>query len=665
MCGIVGYFSPENSFSCTEALSQATSLISHRGPDDEGYALFNLSTNKSLTLVGPDSPDVLKRAFPPVSPKQAYSHHLAFGFRRFSIVDLSEKGHQPFWNQDKSICLVFNGEIYNYVEIKEELQKLGHSFATSCDTEVLLTGYQQWGMDVLKKCNGPIALVLCDCQKRKLYFARDRLGKSPLYYAVNQNTLYWASEIKSILSMTGSSAFQINEQAVYDYLTYGWKDIDNQTFWKGIFTFPAASWAEINLDTRCSYQAITRQTKRYWEIPASRLTAKQISFQYAKEQFEELLKDSVLIRARADAKVAYSLSGGLDSSSIVAVAAELVKGPKPISTYSICFPGEAQDEEPLARLVAQRYQNKIHYQTYTPQNDDFWAIADRYVWLMEEPFHFPNAELFQAYFRKARAQGYKVMITGAGGDELLAGYGHYFIPLLRYQQGRGQYTEMVQNLLMKRDIWPKYLLKRRLKMMWSLLKGDFSLPELKTPFAFFNASGHNLAHHYFRDHNLVSKTCERQVPTRFEEMMTGYMSNWLMNYWLRNSNKSHFGVPMESRSPFLDYRLIDFSFQLPPEYLIQKGWSKYILRKVMAKRLPSSVIWNRTKRGLPFNTKKWFEYSQRIASVHLQDAIDNPYVNVLKVQSDYDELTTRDPALLWRLLNFCLWWKRLVMQKRL
>ena len=150
----------------------------HRGPDDEGYAAFNLETAQRREYVGPDSPDILKSQRPLISDHPVFPHHLAFGFRRFSIVDLSEKGHQPFWSRDKSICLIFNGEVYNYVEIRNELERLGHSFLTTCDTEVLLVGYQVWGMEVLTRCNGPIALVLYDSRQKKYLWLETVLEKA-------------------------------------------------------------------------------------------------------------------------------------------------------------------------------------------------------------------------------------------------------------------------------------------------------------------------------------------------------------------------------------------------------------------------------------------------------------------------------------------------------
>ena len=665
MCGIAGYFNPQRLVAEMQGLYTATSLIAHRGPDDEGYAAFNFQNGQRRHYVGPDSPDILKAQLPSIADRPVFPHHLAFGFRRFSIVDLSEKGHQPFWSQDQSICLTFNGEVYNYIEIRNELERLGHLFLTTSDTEVLLVGYQAWGMDVLKRCNGPVALVLYDSRQNKLFMARDRIGKSPLYYAIRQGTLYWASEIKSILSMTGQSAFPISEQAVYDYLNFGWRDVDNTTFWEGIRTLDAASWVELEATEPPTHDRLNAALYRYWDFPRERLAPKDIPFKEAVSHFRDLFTDAVRIRARADAKVAFSLSGGLDSSSIVAVAASTL--PQTFRTYSIKFPGKSCDEEPFARLVYERYPDKIDYQTHIPGNEEFWGNANDYIWLQEEPFHYPSAELFQAYLRKARAESYKVVLVGGGGDELLSGYYEYFYPLLKFLRRSNRLLPMVENLFLMQTLWPKYCIRQRFRILRGLLKYDDKSLLRYSPFTFFNRSGIEKGTKYIKDKNIKQRVdCRKKdFPTMYHDVAVGYLSNWLMNYWLRSSDRSHFGVPIETRRPFLDHRLVDFTLTLPPEYLLNRGWTKYILRRSVEDIVPRKVIWNRKKRGFPFNAIEWFSQAKPIIRNHLESVRDNPFVDVSSVIKDYDELLSGDSALLWRNISFCLWWKRMIENKPL
>ncbi|MCE5184848.1 MAG: asparagine synthase (glutamine-hydrolyzing) [Planctomycetaceae bacterium] len=665
MCGITGYFSKDRAWTDLSALYKATSLLSHRGPDDEGYAAFNVQTRTSISYCGPDSPASLKAGMPNIVETRAFEHHLAFGFRRFSVVDLSEKGHQPFWSADRNVCLLFNGEIYNHVEIRRELEKLGRSFGTTCDTEVLLVGYQQWGMEILKRCNGPIAMVLYDKLKNRLFMARDRVGKAPLYFTVRGGILYWGSEIKSIFSMAGQSAFSINEQAVYDYLNYGWRDLGNTTFWNEVQTLPAASWTQIDLSSTPSLNGIQSNLQRYWAFPQERLETRDIPFSEAAEQFRDLFVDAVRIRARADAKVVFSLSGGLDSSSIVAAAANIVPGR--FQTYSIKFPGQPYDEEIFARTVYERYPDKIDYQIYTPQSSDFWRVADDFVWLAEEPFHWPDIEQFQAYLRQARADGCKVVLVGGGGDELLAGYDDYFFPFLLHLRQKNALLPLATSLFSKRRLWPRYCIRKRFKILNAFIHGDQDFLRPYFAASFLNRSGKEAANPYLHKEilaNAAQRDARSPLPD-FSTLATDYMGDHLMNYWMRNTEKAHFGVPIESRRPYLDYRLIDFVFTLPPEYIIHQGWTKYILRKSMNQWLPKKVAWRRVKQGMPFNTEAWFSHAKPVIESHLKTVQDNPFLNVKQIVQDYDQLFRKDPYFLWRAVSLGLWWKRVVLQRPL
>jgi asparagine synthase (glutamine-hydrolysing) len=665
MCGLTGYFNRSNVIQSADKLYTATSLIAHRGPDDEGYVLFNLDNKESLCLSGPDSYHPIKSRFPSITEGPFFPHHLAFGFRRLSIVDLTEKGHQPFWSNDKTLCLMFNGEVYNYVEIREELKKLGYSFISSCDTEVLLAGYQAWGMDILKRCNGPLAIALLDLNKQKLFLARDRIGKNPLYFAIHQQSLYWASEIKSILSITGRSAFKINEQTIYDYLNFGWRDLDNSTSWDGIYTLQAASWTSIDINKNPTYEQIHSNLTTYWEFPSNRLTSKDISFKAASQQFTSLFQDAVRIRGLADANVAYSLSGGLDSSSIVATAANVIE--KPFRTYSIKFPNQAFDEEPYARKVHEMYPEKIDYQVYVPENKDFWERADELIWLLEEPFHHPDSEQFQAYLRNARSENYKVVIVGGGGDELLCGYRNYFFPSLIHLRNNKAFLSMASNLFLRQYIWPRYCIRERIKILYALIRHHDDYLQKYFSVSFFNHTGQEVALPYMKDQTIKNRIRDNRIncPKDFHPLTVGFMSNWLMNYWQRNVDRAHFGVSIESRRPFLDYRLIDLVFTLPPEYILKRGWTKYLLRKSLTHWLPREVAWRRKKQGMPFNTKVWFTYAKPIIESHLRSIKSNPYFDIDTFLRDYDELLDRNPNFLWRGVSFCLWWKRVIEQQSL
>src|SRR6185295_17376344 len=326
MCGIAGYYSREQSETGVRKILSALGTIAHRGPDDQGIVLVNTDSGKFLNCSTRASDSRIREILPEAQSEGGeFIHHLAFAHCRYSIVDLTPAGHQPMWDATGRVCVIFNGEIYNYLELRQELENVGRIFLTRSDTEVLLVGYLEWGTEVFRRLNGQWAVALYETRSRKLLFSRDRLGKVPLYYAVRNNRLFWASEIKAILEAVGGDAFQVRAQAVDDYVVEGWRD-RNGTFWEGINDFPSACFAWVNAD-------LSLDVSRYWQLPSNRLGTRSISTGEAAEQLRELLLDAIRLRVRADVPVAFELSGGMDSSSLVALAAQNIRAR--LTTYSI------------------------------------------------------------------------------------------------------------------------------------------------------------------------------------------------------------------------------------------------------------------------------------------------------------------------------------------
>ena len=260
MCGIAGYYI--NGFQSNSAvdLIRMTRVLRHRGPDDEGFVLINTHNGKKLDASGRESDPKVREQFPQLdNHAEGSPHNIALGHRRYSIIDLSPSGHQPMWDSQSQTCVSFNGEIYNFIELREELEKSGHHFSTKSDTEVLLKGYIEWGTNLFPKINGTWALALYDKNKNQVLLSRDRIGKMPLYYMIQGEYFYWASEIKALLQIHSTKASSIREQAVDDFLLHGWRDLDG-TFWKNIQDFPPASYAWIEKDLSLSIQP-------YWQLP--------------------------------------------------------------------------------------------------------------------------------------------------------------------------------------------------------------------------------------------------------------------------------------------------------------------------------------------------------------------------------------------------------------
>jgi len=440
MCGIAGYLVKEGGAELAGKLCTAIDKIGHRGPDDAGLVLVDRhGTSADYALEGTNAGVAgLSRFDLAASPR----HDLALGHRRFSIIDTSTAGHQPFWSDDRQICVAFNGEIYNYVELRQKLESEGLIFRTSSDTEVLVQAYRAWGVECFKEFIGFWAIALYDSRQRKLLLVRDRIGKAPLYYCRNAQGLFWCSETKGLLAMLPQEASRIDEQSVFDFANWQRRDFYDRTFYSRIRTFPRASFAWVNDDGSFEPQS-------YWSLPNVRLSEADIGIEEASEQFSTIISDAVRIRLRADVPVASQLSGGMDSSTLLALACGVKDS---LDTYTVKFSDKGKDEEPYARLVAETYSQQVNYHVIKPPSGDLLENLDDYVGLMEAPFHSPNQFTNFRIWQTMREKGYRVVLYGAGGDELFAGYrSDYIAPYLRLLLKRREYSRFLREFFMFSD----------------------------------------------------------------------------------------------------------------------------------------------------------------------------------------------------------------------
>ena len=617
--------------------------LRHRGPDDQGFALFHTSRGKAADFLGEDSNPRISNRSPRISSSDPVpAHDLAMCHRRYSVVELSHLGHQPMWDSERRVCAAFNGEIYNYVELRLELECAGHRFLSRSDTEVLIAAYLRWGPEAFQRFNGPWALALYDSRVKALLLSRDRIGVSPLYHATFNNGFYWASEIKAILALSGPRTFPVNDQAIHDYVVLGRRDMEG-TFWKGIQDFPPASFAWLSGD-------LTLDVHRYWKLPARRQTESEISVKEAAQGLRARLADSARLRLRADAPVAFELSGGIDSSSLVAAA--LAESELPLKAYAVKFQDASIDETPYAHKLVERYPGRIDLKIIRIRHGDFWAEADEFIRLQEEPFLSPNLHTGRQLRRRMREDGVKAAITGAGGDELFAGYVYESLPpylrdLLLHGRLIRFWREMTLNSEMR---WPRAAV--------GMLADVFNA---KSPARFPSW----LSSWRFRGvYRPPACTKQRRKPLGFSERMMENMGSWMMNYWLRSGNKSSFSIPIEPRSPFLDFRLAEYAFTLPAGFLIRDGWSKWILRQAMQDLLPHEVLWRTHKLGFPFPYRDWLQDSKVILLSNLR-SLDCPYLNVSHLCAAYDGMAERHPKALWRLASLGLWWRRVIENKEI
>ena len=619
MCAIAGYSLDRPEQRRTADLLAMCRVMAHRGPDDQGIAFFNTSN--------PSAVDPASRRH----DVDCIWHDLAVGHRRFSIIDPTPEGHQPFWSEDLKLCLTFNGEIYNYVELRSEMARQGVVFRTSSDTEVLLKAYQCWGIGMFSRLRGFWALALHDKDKNATLLSRDPLGKAPLYLANMRNGVAWASEIKALRIVAHPAAFEPRAQAIDDFIRHGWRDVDNLTCYQGVQTLPAGTHAWV-ADGRLG------DPVRYWQIPATRIPATELSESEAIRHFQSAFNTAVTRRLRADVPLAFELSGGMDSSSIVTAALEMGQD---IRTYTVKFSDPDSDEEPFARKIKDRYGSRVDYRVIRPGQDDFWREADAYVAMMDEPFHSPNMLTNRSVWQSMAKDGIRVSLNGAAGDEVLAGYGSdYAWPNIVRLLRAGSFWRAGTELARHKELpWGLLAAREAYRFARRRSKPAPALGLLRT------SSGR---HH------------DEGPSDDLQGLMVSLMGNWRMNYWLRSGHQSAMSVPLEVRAPFLDQDLVDFCFRLPAEYLIRDGWHKWILRKAMGDQLPPDIAWRKRKMGFPFPIREWLVQS-RERFFDITDTVDCPHVDITMLHSRYEHLAQADPNTLWRVMSVLLWWKRCVL----
>jgi asparagine synthase (glutamine-hydrolysing) len=622
MCGIAGFIDCEKNPINPGFLQAMSRAIAHRGPDDEGYILINQAVSSYRSYSGPGSCAQTKALLPPLSAGTTVGGaNLGLCHTRFSIIDLSEAGHQPLFDRQRSCCIVFNGEIYNYLELRAELQASGVVMQSQSDTEVLLESYKFWGTDCFSKFNGFWAVALYDFKRRQLILSRDRIGKKPLYWTKVETRLYFASEIKALLEIPEIHARRkVDEESISCWLAYGRKDLNDSTCFAGVRSFPAASWAVVTT-------SFPEKVVKFWKVPNQRLREKDISIPDAAENLRNTLEDAVRIRLRADVPLGVELSGGMDSSALVALAAR--NSSHKITTYTIRFPDAAFNEEPFARSVARFY--NTDYQVLESPNANFWRQVLLFTRLEEEPYHSPVLKTNQVIWAQMRSRGSKISLNGAAGDENFAGYGQYFETFQRENFRNGRLSDYIGNALRYSE--SRTHLRPLLGPILRLAKN-----------AAFPRSQDEERVPYFLGSSYPRPFLE---PGTVSQALYDDMTNTLMPYWLRSGDRGFMGIPLEVRAPFLDYRLIEFAFQLPTTYLIRNGWQKWILRKAFEPLLPKDVVWRRHKMGFPFPYERFCAESKDILNVIVNES-HNPYIDFsMREQFRHD----------WKTLSFLLWYE--------
>ena len=563
MCGIAGVLHLSEPRIDLQSLQRMTEVLSHRGPDGDGHWMSR-------------------------------DGRVGLGHRRLAILDLSERGAQPMHYLGR-FTVTLNGEIYNYVEIREDLIKKGHTFVSETDTEVLLAAYAEFGVSVLERLDGMFAFAIWDQQQRTLFCARDRFGEKPFFYVYAPGKLFaFASEIKGLFAF--GAPRQINNRMLFNYLAYD--VIENpyakaETFFEGVSKLEAAHYILID-----GQGALTK--RRYWAIPEINVDRK-ISFEDSCERFRELFTQSVKRRLRADVPVGTSLSGGLDSSSVLCTISRILNGSgQGQKTFSARFHESALDEGDYIKLAAEAAGARSYF-TW-PDARALLDNIDRVFYHQEEPFG--TASIFAQWevMKLARQEGVTVLLDGQGADETLGGYTHYFRTVFQelYSKDRPRFREEVRAYeeLHKRPFNADWRFKCEAFQPGTLrllgkARRRFSRPEYLQHLHPDFAAEYKMDPPPFRAFGELNETLKHSTE--------GYGLEKLLRFADRNS----MAFSREVRLPFLNHELVEFLFTLPASYKIGQGWTKRVLRNAMEPILPKRITWRVDKLGFDSPQEAW------------------------------------------------------------
>jgi asparagine synthase (glutamine-hydrolysing) len=646
MCGIFGIFSFSPPINLLE-FEAATSVLRHRGPDDEGYLLYNLGSNQAISCGGSDSDPRLD--LPDIKAFHHQSFNLALGFRRLAILDLTPSGHQPMSSQDGRYWIVFNGEIYNYLELRAELQKMGFSFHSTSDTEVLLAAYACWGEAMLQRLVGMFAFCILDTQAKRLFLARDFFGIKPLYYVIASGYFAFASEIKPLLDMPGALKIA-SAQSVYTYLRYGISDFSQKTFFRDIFQLAPAHC--FSLDLNNPKNIVTRQ---YWCLNLEKKHS--LSLDEAAQELKRLFLENVRFHLRSDVPIGACLSGGIDSSAVV-MGIRQETGPNlDFHTFSYVSKEPTIFEENWMDLVSSRARTIVHKVSFSPQ--DLVNDLDRLINIQEEPFGSTSIYAQFRVFQLVKQNSIKVMEDGQGADELLGGY-------LPYTSAR------IASLASKLAIGNAIQLFRSAKSL-GLSQGlllrrstGFLIPKAARRFARRFSGGRAFLpwvnQSWFNTHGALEiDPFEKNGTDYLRQDLYLALTRTSLPMLLRYEDRNSMAFSIESRVPFLTPSFAEFVFSLPEEYLIDgNANTKAVFRKAMNGLVPNAILARRDKIGFATPEKQllsslspWVDQvlrsdlARNVQCIEISKAIEE-WQRILEGKKEFN-------FSIWRILNLIKW----------
>ena len=623
MCGIAGIISKNNSVTLKETIFAMSQAIKHRGPDGEGFAFF--SKIHSVSVYSDDTPRINKESHsflfnPNTSIHNIESNYeIAFAHRRLSIIDLTESGHQPMCDTKGDYWITFNGEVYNYIELREELKNKGYIFVTQTDTEVVLEAYKEWGFECLQKFNGMFAFALFDKKNNQLFCARDRVGVKPFYYSNTDSAFAFASEYKAFIK-SKLVAFEINEVQQFDFIVNGNLENTEQSLFKGIYELKPSHYLVYNLNSH------TFRISNYYDLPTNTLSVKSESEMI--DIIEEKLLKSIHLRLRSDVEIGSCLSGGLDSSIIAGVAKHLQPN-KQMKLFTAIFPDESFDETNYAKQVADFV--GANWKTVSPTADEFFRDIESLNYFQDLPIWSTSTYSQHRVMKLAFENKIKVVLDGQGADELFGGYSHHYMALWKEKISFKSINESKQTIANPYKLFGKVL-----------LKDAFSLSV-------------NYSNYFNSDKKHFAKSKNEKLAFTLNDQLTIDYHGRLKSY-LKCEDRCSMAFGIESRVPFADdLELVNFIFSIEGNMKIQKGISKYLLREASKKYIPNSIYSRRDKIGFETPVQKWLMPHKN----QILDLINSElnFLNMDYLTSNFDEVLKHKPNFVVRLYSLVIWKK--------
>lgn len=637
MCGILGAVRANDkaaSFS-QQNVQNALNLLAHRGPNDQGLEYLHAANSEII-----------------------------FGHTRLSIIDLSAGGHQPMHSACGTLSIVFNGEIYNYRELRQTLIQGGKVFKTDSDTEVLLSCWQTWGIGCLKHLRGMFAFAVLDRSKSRLFCVRDAFGIKPFFSQYNKGEFLFASELPAVLAMSQTTN-RLNHQRAFDYLIHGAYDDDNSTFIQGIESLPAGHWMELDLTEN---QQQPRAQRWWWPSTIERFSG---NFEQAAEQFRSLFIDSIKLHLRSDVAVGAALSGGLDSSAVVC-GMRHIDPTLPINTFSYIARGQEGDEESWVDLVnekvkAQCYKVLVSGHELANDIDDLIATQG-------EPFYSTSVYAQYRVFKLAKEQGVTVTLDGQGADELLAGYNGYPGPRLRSLLQQRRVRDMVQ-FIQAYSKWPG----RSKKHAVQALIAQYVPPSLHA--LALKLVGRNPAPTWINRHaveamHLAQGNYPEKLLVNEDNPKGRYLMGTLrqsltggaLGSLLRHGDRNSMRWAVESRVPFLNTDIAEFLLSLPEHFLISsQAETKHVMRRGLQGIVPQNILERKDKVGFATPEAIWL---QQLGEKRILAWLEgSSHISLLNGKACHEEIqqimkgTRPFSYRAWRLINLCRWAQLYNIQK--